>query len=251
MPNGESFLTAQFHDFYREVVRLKRQVERGEWVFESGEERKAEAGDRPAPSAVWQSLLTLLERQTLAARRTGGDFASEIYRQAQYLMVALADEIFLNLDWGGRESWQQRLLEAELFQSHRAGEELFGRLDRLLLRRDPVHLDLARLYLFALSLGFQGKYRGLPDGDFQLTNYRRRLFNFIKGRDPEPEATEHLFPEAYASTLDQGAKSQLPHLRPWLIAFAVLISLWIVAAHPVWRNLIADMEPAIRSILGT
>lgn len=250
--NGDSFLIVRFHEFYREVVRLKRLVKRGEWVFESSESRGQEGEDRAAPSAVWQSLLTLLERQSLAARRTGGDFAVEIYRQAQYVMAALADEVFLNLEWGGRDAWQQNLLEAHLFQSHRAGEEIFERLDELLLRRDPVYLDLGRLYLYALALGFEGKYRGLADGDFQLARYRRRLFNFITGRDPELESdTESLFPQAYASTLSRGTKPMLPYTRRWLIALAAVIAFWILAAHPVWRRLIAEMEPAIRSILGT
>lgn len=253
--NGESFLISQFHDFYREVVHLKRQVRRGAWVFESEEAEptpiQAETGDRTAPSAVWQALLTLLERQALVARRSGGDFAVEIFRQAEYVMAGLADEVFLNLDWGGKESWQKHLLEAHLFQSHRAGEEFFDRLDELLQRRDPVYLDLARLYLFALSLGFQGKYRGDPDGAYELARYRRRLFNFICGRDPELESgTEPLFPTAHAGTLAQGKRKRLPYLRPWLVAFAALIALWILIAHPVWRNLIADMEPAIQSILG-
>lgn len=255
--NGESFLTSQFHEFYREVVRHKRRARRGAWVFEAEEAEEAEPGavrteaEAPAPSAVWRALLTLLERQALAARRSGGDFAAEIFRQAQYVMAALADEVFLHLDWGGKESWQRNLLEAHLFQSHRAGEELFERLDKLLLHRDPVYLDLARLYLFALALGFRGKYRGQPDGEAELARYRQRLFNFICGRDPELETgTEDLFPEAGAGTLAQGAGQELPYLRPWLVAFAVLVVLWIAIAHPVWRDLIAEMEPAIRSILG-
>jgi len=249
---SESFLTAQFHEFYREVVRYKQQVQRGDWVFQTSEELGVSGGDRPAPSAVWQGLLTLLERQALVARRSGGDFAVEIYRQAQYLMAALADEIFLNLDWGGKESWQENLLEAHLFQSHRAGETIFQRLDKLLLRRDPVYLELARLYLFTLTLGFQGKYRGVPEGNAQLATFRRRLFNFISGREPELQNTDgHLFPTAYSSTVDRGAPVRLPYLRRWIYAFFILFLLWALIAHPIWRGLVSQMEPAIRSILGT
>lgn len=261
MATSGSFLMRQFHDFYREVVRLTRRMEHGAWIFDSTalpegrrtsdlEENHLEK--RPAPSAVWQSLLTLLERQALTARRSGGEFASEIYRQAQYVMAALGDEIFIHTEWPGKDAWQERLLEAELFSSHRAGEVIFERIDELLLRRDPIYLDLAHLYLYALALGFQGRYRERRGGEYELASYRRKLFNFISGRDPELEAgPENLFPQTYSSTLDQAVKKRLPYLQPWLLAFAAVILLWILIAHPIWKGLIMDMEPAIRSILGT
>ena len=266
MAHEGSFLIRHFHEFYREVVRLTRNVDRGSWLFSTAVDPPAAAAalpvepeveqrhleERPAPSTVWQSLLTLLERQALTARRTGGDFAGEIYRQAQYVMAGLGDEIFIHTDWPGKDAWQERLLEAELFGSHRAGERIFERIDELLVRRDPIYLELAHLYLYALALGFEGRYRDRPDGQYELANYRRQLFNFISGRDPELEtAPEQLFPQAYSQTLDQAVKKRLPYLRPWLYGFAALILLWILIAHPVWRGLIGDMEPAIRSILGT
>ena len=73
-PQAEPFLLAQFREFYREVVRLKRRVGRDAWVFEGDEPSdEAEEGSDPrSPSAVWQRLLTLLERQASSARRAGG-----------------------------------------------------------------------------------------------------------------------------------------------------------------------------------
>ncbi|MCB1037238.1 MAG: DotU family type IV/VI secretion system protein [Acidobacteria bacterium] len=269
MAYERSFLTRQFHEFYREVVRLTRRVDSGDWLFDAGGEAPfpAAAGDpataerplearhleeRPAPSAVWQSLLTLLERQALAARLSGGDFAAEIYRQAQFVMAALGDEIFIHTAWPGKEAWKERLLEAELFGTHRAGERIFEQIDELLVRRDPIYLDLAQLYLYALALGFEGRYRDQEGGKYSLASYRRRLFNFISGRDPELDSKpEKLFPQTYAHTLDQAVMKRLPYLRPWLYGFAAMLLLWILIAHPVWRGLISDMEPAIRSILGT
>jgi type VI secretion system protein ImpK len=204
-----------------------------------------------ASTAVWQSFLTLLERQALYARRSGGDFASKVYQQAQYIMAALSDEIFLNLDWGGGESWRENLLEARLFQSHRAGEEIFRRLDILLLQRDPVYLDLARIYLFTLALGFQGKFRDQEGGAEDRTAYRRRLFNFLTKRDPDfKDGAGHLFPEAYASTLDQGELKKVPYLRRWLIGIAAALFAWVVISIPIWHELVLELRPAIQDILN-
>jgi type VI secretion system protein ImpK len=262
-----SFLLDRFQEFYREVLRLRDRVARGTWVFDAGSgtpspssspspsesETGTEAADAaPAPSAVWRSLLSLLEGQALEAGRTGGDFAAEIYRRAQYAMAALADETFLHLDWPGREAWRQNLLEARLFGSHRAGEELFARIEELLREPDTVLHELARLYLQVLALGFQGKFRGRPDAERELEAYRRRLFRFIFGRDPKAvRGEERLVPQAYAATLDKGEGAALPHLRPWIWAVILITALWLAAGHLLWRHEIAGIEPLVTDVLSS
>jgi type VI secretion system protein ImpK len=255
---GDSFLLGQFREFYAELARLKEKVARGDWLFaaegEAGEAPPAEpAGPTEpelSPTAVWQTLLTLLERQALAARRAGGDFATAVYAQAQYVMAALADETFIHLEWTGREAWKSHLLEAKLFGSHRAGEVLFQRLDELLTSRDPVYVELARIYLLALGLGFEGKYRDRETGPADLAIYRRKLYHFIFSREPTlPVGEERLLPQAYAATLEEGAGGRLPYLRPWVLAFALVVTLWVAATHPLWRQLIGQLEVILARIL--
>lgn len=250
-PNSHgSFLLDEFREFYREVVRLKRRVSRDSWVYEESDpERDAEPGER-SPTAVWQRLLGVLERQALTARRRGGEFGADFYRDAQYLMAALADEIFLHLDWRGSESWSSNLLETKLFGSHRAGEAVFQRLDDLLAGRNPVDLDLAKVYLLVLALGFQGKFRGQPDGMRQLTTYRQEILELIFEREPQfREGVRELFPEAYASTLDQGRSDLLPHFRNWKWAALGAVGLWLVISGWVWWVLTDDLRTAIETIL--
>ncbi|HVG07058.1 MAG TPA: DotU family type IV/VI secretion system protein [Thermoanaerobaculia bacterium] len=245
------FLLDRFQDFYREVLRLKQSVGQGNWVFDG----QAQPGQPPvedlSPTAVWRTLLALLERQALDASRSGGDFALEVYRRAQYAMAALADEVFLHLDWPGREAWRSNLLESRLFSSHRAGEELFERIEELLHDRDNVYSELARVYLTVLALGFQGKYRGHPEAARELESYRRRLFRFIFGRDPQAvRGDERLVPEAYGATLDEGSGSTLPHLKPWVWALIVLVALWLGGGHLIWRSTLDGLQPLVTEILG-
>lgn len=301
--NGETFLVAVFREFYREVLRLRRKVESGDWLPDPEREREAPASGSPAsglpapssepsetatvavalparvpqagapqamapppsgserpeaypppgvaPAAVWQELVSFLERQALYARRVGGDFASQVYLQAQYAMAALADEVFLHdTDWGGRETWKSHLLEAKLFGTHRAGEEIFDRIDAVLESGDRVYVELARIYLMALGLGFEGKYRARPGGDAQLAVIRQRLFTFVTQREPAVlEGRERIFPAAYASTLDQGEERKLPHLRPWAWALAILVVLWVTVSFPVWRQVVDDLTPLLDGIL--
>lgn len=275
--HGDTFLLSAFREFYRELLKAKHRVERGEWP---GGERLGDDEADPGAShfgsadpgadlgagdfgrgaghfgrfgargAIWQELLTLLERQALDAARSGGDIGRELYLQAQYAMAALADEIFLHMDWPGRLAWKENLLEAKLFGTHRAGEVVLERIEAVLRGRDPVYAELARVYLMVLALGFEGKLRGSEEGPALLAAYRRALYRFAFRRDPRVvRGEEPVAPEAYAATVETGPGARLPYLRRWLIGAAVVIVLWIAGGHLVWRHLVADFEPHLDRIL--
>lgn len=248
-----SFLLTQFREFYREMARLKRTVEFTAPVSAaedrvmhaplvaaaggnggSGYHTSAPAAPEasPAVTAVWQQMLTLLERQSIEAGQ-GGAFAYEVYREAQYVMADLADEVFIHMEWEGKSTWP--LLESRLFQTHIAGEEIFARLDRLLQRRDPFYLDLAVVYFMALSLGFQGKYRGQEDRD--RMEYRRQLFRTIYRRDPKLfTATGPLFPQTYQHTLDKVDAKRLPAQWTWLWLIATVLVMWAGVSQYTWSS---------------
>lgn len=246
---AEGILLQQFQAFYRQVLEVKRRLGIGDLPPPAREDEGTEGPGEPLPDAVRRQLVTLLERQALEQRRGSGDFAGEVYSQAQYLMAALADEIFLNLRWSGAEYWRQNLLETRLFHSHSAGDTVFERLDELLASQDPVHFGLARLYLTTLALGFQGKYRDQDGGDAELAHYRRRLLTFITQRDADLlEGRERFFPAAYASTLDEGDGGKLPYLRKWVVALVVLLGLWVLGSGVVWHQLTDDLRPLLEQI---
>lgn len=245
---ADTFLLAAFREFYRELLRVKHRVEAGEWHAAARPEGAVRSSDG---TAVWQELAALLDRQALDASRSGGDIGRELYLQAQYAMAALADEIFLHLDWPGRLAWKENLLEAKLFGTHRAGEVLLERIESVLRGRDPVYAELARVYLMVLALGFEGRLRGSEEGPALLAAYRRALYRFAFRRDPRVvRGEEPVAPAAYAATLEAGEGARLPHLRRWLIAAAVVVAIWIVGGHLVWRHLVSDFEPYVERILA-
>jgi type VI secretion system protein ImpK len=254
-----SLLLRQFREFYREVIRLRKAVEQTVEVgigepLAMGASAGASGGATTTtwtPSLVqpvWQQLLSILERQALEAGQTGGSFGFDIYREAQYLMAALADEIFLNTEWEGRVKWP--LLETRLFQTHYAGEVIFQKLDRILQRRDPFYLDLATVYFLVLSLGFQGRYRGADDRS-ALDVYRRQLFITIHRRNPRLfSATTPLFPEAYDHTLEKVAPRKLPDRKNWLYVIAGILLLWLVISHISWKALSSEIDCLICRTTG-
>ena len=90
-------------------------------------------------------------------------------------MAALADEALLRIEWPGRDVWTSCLIEESLFQSRVAGDLFFDRLDELLRTRDPARIELSSIYLLALSLGFEGRYRG-TDSAPRMESYRAALY---------------------------------------------------------------------------
>ncbi len=247
---SESFLLGQFRAFYAEVIRLKQMVASGRLVFSS--ETGSEEIEDPVQAAhfVAQRLLALLELQIRSADLKGEEYSSAIVEDARYVMATLADEVFLHLDWVGKTAWGADLLESRLFRSHGAGEVFFGKLDRLLQNRDPLYTELARIYLMALALGFQGKFRGTGDSR-ELDAYRRKLFSYIARREPDLlDSSRDLFPNAYAYTLDEGVGRRLPHLRLWLGALVVATGVWITIGHLIWVANTAELDQVIQQILG-
>ena len=204
---------------------------------------------------VWQRLLSLFERQEAHAWRYGGTYGFEFYKKAQYVMVALADEIFLHtFEWEGRRVWVSHLLETKIFGKEMAGDLFFEDLERLLRDRDPVYRDLAAVYLMALSLGFRGKYRGGPDDAARLLEYRRQLFNFVFRREPDlADETRRLCPETYFHTIRDEQKRKLPNPRAWVILLVAVVAAYVAITHAIWLNLtqeLSDVNERIATLVG-
>jgi type VI secretion system protein ImpK len=237
---GSSLLLAQFRDFYSELINLKKLIRAGA-TFGAMGSPESNVGDRTA-NAVADRLAAVMEQQSMLAGRKGSDYTG-FYRQAEYVMAALADEILLHhLNWEGKQAWNNHLIEYRLFKTRIAGEEFFTRLDRLLQTPDPMYRDLATVYLLAIMLGFRGKYYGAHD-QVKIDSYRRQLFTFIFHGQPElRKETKKLFPEAYLHTVEEGAGRKVPQVKIWYLLLAALMIVYIVVARSIWVNSTEELE---------
>jgi type VI secretion system protein ImpK len=167
---GTSFVIRDFEDFYLQLLKYKSII--------AGTPVTQDELEAIAPQAISDTLKTILERMSMDASQKGGEYAASYFEEATFIMSALADEFFLNLTWEGRQYWEDHLLESRLFGTHDAGDIFFKNLDNFLGARDPMRRDLAEVYLLALGLGFQGKYRNTEDGG-TLKAYRHQLYIFV------------------------------------------------------------------------
>jgi type VI secretion system protein ImpK len=250
---------SEFQDFYSEVIRLRHLAENGAASEEPSFGVLADTPEEKAPGEkhaqyISTRLAELMDRQALFAGRSVGEIGYRLYREVQYVMAALADETFLNLEiqgkaWSGRDYWLRHLLETQLFDSHNAGQEIFSRLDRLLDQPERSYTDIYAVYLLALSLGFRGKYWGVDDGGL-LQRYRARLFARVYRRQPELfSGHNRLFPEAYRHTLSEGAAKRLPAPSRWFAALALAVLVWLGVTWIFWDHLTSDLEASVHKIL--
>lgn len=239
---SKSFLLTSFEEFFSDVLRVKRAVVSDPWGIGA---RNADA-DRAelrlaAALSVRQRLQTLLEKQAAEAASRQGDLGTTMFREAQYIMAALADEIFLTLEWEGRAAWSSNLLETKMFGTHVAGERLFDRIEQLLTDRDAAHREIEVVYLLALSLGFEGRYRG--SSGTELARLRRGLHELVSPHQPSVMRGErHLFPQSYMHTLDRSEPIRLPNIGRWSAALAVVFMLYLAVAHVAWLDVTADLR---------
>jgi len=206
-----------------------------------------EAEGRSGAEALSRQLRQLIELQALEAGRVAGKAGDDTVARARFLKAALADEVLLHTDWSGRSHWRHVLIEALLFNSSHAGQQVFAEIDQLLREREPARRAVARLYLHLLSLGFQGRYR--DGGELaRIAEYRRELFQFVYQRPPDLSARDAVLTEQpYASTLSYGSSRRLPRLSrggvtlllTMLIVLGVSEVLWLWQAWPVRAALAA------------
>lgn len=197
---------------------------------------------------VWQNLITLFRRNAVQIMRAAGN-PTDNYFEAQYVMAAFADEIFIHLEWEGRRAWTSNLLETALFQSHVAGEVFFDKLDQLLRERDPATKSLAAIYLSALSLGFRGKYHGLNDHG-KLRRYRQELFSFVFRQPPDLiNESKVAFPDSYIQNLKKEKRKKLTNPRVWLLVFGLMLVSYVAATHGVWLSLTSRLESVNKRIV--
>jgi type VI secretion system protein ImpK len=238
------FLLSRFAEFYEEVASIKIAITEGRLSAYLASD------DEPAPTRGADLALRVSSRLTGILRAQARDVAArgttteiKAYTMAQYVMAALADEIFIldpELPWAGRDAWLEVLLEHKLFRTGDAGQRFFTFADEILHapERTALHTDLASVFLLALQLGFKGRYRG-EHGAEMLRGYRRQLYNFTR-QQSVADPSQPAFLQAYQHLLQEEKGERYAPLSRWfalgriaLVAYLVVSTLvWVALMHP-------------------
>jgi len=99
----------------------------------------------------------------------------QLVTKASYGLCCLLDELVLNTPWGAQSTWSTESLLVYFHQEAWGGENFFMFLDEL-STNPSSNFGVLELYYVALDMGFEGKYRQLPNGQREVSNVANDLF---------------------------------------------------------------------------
>ncbi len=112
--------------------------------------------------------------------------SAEDNAKARFAVLATLDDIVQNLPGGASSDWARQSLVVQSFGQGFGGEQFWTILDSL-LARPAANRDLLELYQACLAVGFQGRYRTLPDARAQLDAKMGQTFSALEGIEARPE----------------------------------------------------------------
>jgi len=131
---------------------------------------------------VFRRLLTR-EVTTFQSICTSAQIKHEHMVAASYALTTAIDEAVQRKPWGGGSgaetgAWSTNPLAQQFHEDTKGGEKVFLLIGRL-AASPQEHIDLIDLLFFILSLGFEGRYRSLPNGRRDHDAIRHRLYEIV------------------------------------------------------------------------
>lgn len=194
------------------------------------------------PAGLRCQLLNHMAEFELQAAASG--VARPRITAARYLLCSFLDEVIAATPWG-QGTWEAQTLLSEYHEERWGGDKCFELLERL--GEDPKgNAEVLELFYVCLSLGFEGRYRGQPDGRVRLEAIAERVLAEVR-----PAALQ---PGGGARSLSlhwQGVSApQRPglHLPPlWSVA-ALAAALVVVALLGFQWRLASRAQPLLREL---
>ncbi|MDR0677102.1 MAG: DotU family type IV/VI secretion system protein [Holosporaceae bacterium] len=233
MQNTEATsLVQKFLNFCLEVFSRKKSIENDD----------NDTAYKEAHKSIDISLKSFLNSATIHAQATAKDVA--------YAMAAIADEIFLNTKCAeGKKYWEENMLEQRYFGSLIAGEEIFNKINTLVVKSEPFSLEKAEIYLKTLALGFKGKYRGSEDENLEIGLYKKKLFDYIEKNDKSIFIMGYrLFQKEYTYTIPTIHRKLLPDASIVNYISAFFVFMFLVISSAVWMFETRDIKQLLNDI---
>jgi len=101
-------------------------------------------------------------------------------------VLATLDDVVQNLPGGSTSDWARQSLVVQSFGQAFGGDQFWTILDNM-LARPAAYRDLLEVYQACLAVGFQGRYRVLPDAQGQLNARMQAIFTALADIRARPE----------------------------------------------------------------
>ncbi len=143
----------------------------------------------PDPSLLRSHLIDEVKKFEQQAKVDS--ISAETIAAARYCLCTVIDETAAKTPWGGGGIWAKYSLLVTFHNETWGGEKFFQILARV-TQTPAVYRDLIELMYFCISLGFEGRYKILPNGHSQLELLRLKLTEILA--DLKGEKSKYLSP---------------------------------------------------------
>ncbi|MGU3492589.1 type IVB secretion system protein IcmH/DotU [Xanthobacteraceae bacterium A53D] len=153
---------------------------------------------------------------------------------ARYVLCSLLDETVMTTPWGAASDWSTHSLLNQFHGETWGGEKVFTILDRV--RGNPQqHLALLKLVDLALAFGFEGKYRIMEGGQYQLEALRDEMGRIWRSHVKAPPNELSLQWQGVA--VQRKLRSALPLWIVFAVTGAILLALYAMFAYRLDQSL--------------
>ena len=231
MNYGKSFLIKFFEEFYLIILKNKKRIEKGVFfgINDSDEEKQAKV------SKLQSELYVFIKDKNSKIMYDGGKIAAGVFEEVSYIMAGLADEVFLSINWDGKKVWRRNLLEQKIFGTNHAGEKLLANLNDFLKEQNTQNNEVGIIYLYTLSLGFKGKFKGEEKCDHYIKLLKEKLHAAIYHESSNLfKSQKSLFAQAYSNTFKHPIEHLENPFKIWQKTFFGSAVLYIVLSSIVW-----------------
>lgn len=130
--------------------------------------------------ALYQKVVA--EIQAIEQELTTQGYETGVILSFRYILCTFIDEAVMSKEWGSQSVWSENSLLARFHNETWGGEKVFALLDKL-LEEPQRYRDILEFIWLCLTLGFQGRYRVIPQGQGEFLSVIRRLHHTLR---PEP-----------------------------------------------------------------
>ena len=200
---------------------------------------------------VNNSLCKLIDVQNMELMRHGSRSEQKRFEDAKYIKSAVADELLLTQEWPGKNHFTDFLIETSLFGTSIAGEKIFEEIDKLIQFPPGREPDIERMYLFALAIGFEGKYKG-HNSENEINKVLEDLFIHITRREPEfgPKNLKNnddrfVSKQAYQHTISNIKPIRIFRLSKQSVIFAICCISLLIISQLLWIWLTGSLRDSL------
>jgi len=201
------------------------------------------------PAGLRRQLLERVgEFEALAA---GAGVSAHHISAARYLLCTFIDEVVDSTPWGADRVWAEANLLQEFHDERWGGDKVFKVLDRL-SQDARANRHLLELFYVCLALGFEGRFRGKPNGREQLDAIASRVLQSIHPAAQRPPTRALALQWEGVATRGNKDLSGLPVWAVLAVGAALVLGIVLLVnaqldrlAQPVFRQ-IHELTAALR-----